>query len=91
MGGAKAVSASIGVEMTQRQGKPKRTYVYDENYNLLRYYKSSAELAKNEGVVRYKVDNCTHDVVIARRFLQDAENEGFTFGDGENYNQHGYD
>ena len=23
------------------------------------------------------------DEVIARRFLQDAENEGFTFGDGE--------
>lgn len=37
------------------------------------------ELSKLNG----KVYVYLRDEVIARRFLQDAENEGFTFGDGE--------
>ena len=37
------------------------------------------ELSKLNG----KVYVYLKDEVIARRFLQDAENEGFTFGDGE--------
>ena len=37
------------------------------------------ELSKLNG----KVYVYLKDKVIARRFMQDAENEGFTFGDGE--------
>ena len=37
------------------------------------------ELSKLNGEVYVYL----RDEVIARRFLQDAENEGFTFGDGE--------
>ena len=37
------------------------------------------ELSKLNG----KVYGCLKDEGIARRFLQDAENEGFVFGDGE--------
>ena len=33
--------------------------------------------------LNWKVYVYLRDEVIARRFLQDAENEGFTFGDGE--------
>ena len=40
------------------------------------------ELSKLNG----KVYVYLGDEVIARRFLQDAENEGFTFGDGEKAN-----
>lgn len=37
------------------------------------------ELSKSNG----KVYVYLRDEVIARRFLQDAEHDGFTFGDGE--------
>lgn len=60
LGGSTVVADMLGIKCKHFK-KPKKVYVYDENYNLLKEYPSSEALAANEGVTRYSVDCCTGD------------------------------